>query len=367
MSDEINKKINSVLKEISKAYGDGSAMIMDENRTLDIQRISSGSLNLDLALGNGMPLGRNIELYGPESSGKTTVAILHAIEMQKAFPDLYILFVDIEHAVDPKLFESYGLDLGRTIIVQPDTAEEALDILEVFVRSDTVSLAIVDSVSALVPNEEAVKTMADQQMGLVARLMGKALRKLTPSASEHNVEVIWVNQVREKIGGFSPFGPSETTSGGRALKFFASVRINVKAGERIKDPKNKDNIIGHQINVNITKNKTAMPYKKASFDLYYGIGVDKLKEVADIAVLVGYVKRAGAYYQIKDEEGNKVKRAFNGEEIELSFQGQDSLVSHLREDTELYNILQESILTNTTPTLQQLQGELPEEVIQEEV
>ena len=201
MADEVNKKISSILREVSKTFGEGSAMILgDENYNFDIERISSGSLNLDLALGGGMPKGRIIEVYGQPSSGKTTITILHAVEVQRKIPDKYILFVDLEHTVDKALFESYGLNSNRIIIVQPDTAEEAFDIMEMFIRSGTISLAIMDSVSAILPKEEADKDMGSQQMGLVARLMGKALRKLTPIVSNTETSIIFINQIREKIG-----------------------------------------------------------------------------------------------------------------------------------------------------------------------
>lgn len=196
----INPKIQETLKEVAKVCGEGTAMILGESTKLDIKRISSGSLNFDLALGGGIPLGRTIEFFGPESGGKTTAAILACVQAQKAFPEKYALYVDVEHALDPKIIKEYGVNPDRLIISQPDTAEQAFDVAEAFIRSQQVSIVIVDSVSALVPSAEAKGEMSDQQMGLVARIMGKALRKLTGPANDYEVPIIFINQVREKIG-----------------------------------------------------------------------------------------------------------------------------------------------------------------------
>lgn len=351
-----NKEIASLLKSINKHYGEGKVSLMsEEDERLDIKRISSGSLNLDLAIGGGMPLGRTIEIYGKESSGKTTVAILHAIEMQKEFPDKYVAFIDVEHAADKNLFANYGLDLSRTTYVRPETGEEALDMMESLIRSGVISVIILDSISALLPEEEAQKTMKDQQMGLQARMLGKALRKITPAAAETGTEVIFINQVREKIGVM--FGDPETTSGGRALQFFVSLRIKLWPSGTIKNPNDKDDVIGHQVKAKITKNKTFAPHKKASFDLIYGEGVDKVKEIADIAYQIEIVSRAGAYYQIKDPDGEKIIRKVGSEEVELSFQGKESLVDYLREDEDLYNILHRAVMTGQIPTVEELRGE----------
>lgn len=344
-----NKDIKAVIKEINKAFGDNTAVILGEQDTevLDVERVSSGSLNLDLALGGGLPLGRIVEIYGPESSGKTTIALLHAAEMQKAYPDKYILFVDLEHSLNPKLAIKYGIDDKRLIITQPDTGEQALDVVESFIRSGLISLAIIDSVTALTPAAEAEGTMADQQIGLLARLMSKALRKLVAPAAKYNTEIIFINQLREKVGVL--YGNPETTPGGRALKFYSSVRIEVRSGERIT---NKNEVIGHIVNAKVAKNKTGMPFRKASFELIYGEGVDRVKEIVDIALLAGYVNRAGSYYQIKDENGDIITR--NG--TKLSFQGKDSFANYLKEDTELLNILEEAIRSGIKPGTEEITG-----------
>ncbi len=367
----LNNKIDRIMNDISKQYGEGSAMILGETKTLDINRVSSGSLNLDLALGGGIPTGRTVEVFGPESAGKTTVSLLYARELQQVEPEKYILFIDLEHAIDPALVESYGIDISKFIISQPDTGEQALNIVESFMRSGVISCAIIDSVSALLPEAEAKGEMQDQQMGLQARLMGKALRKLTPPASEYNCTVIFINQIREKVGIL--YGNPETTSGGRALTFYASIRINVRAGERIPNPNNKDEVIGHIVNARVVKNKTALPFKKASFELLYGKGVDRISEIADISIIAEYVNRAGAYYQIKNSEDEKIVRTvtpafanlieeeklakkISDNQVELSFMGKEKFVEYLKLDTHLFEIMETAIREGIAPSEEDLRA-----------
>jgi recombination protein RecA len=354
----VNPEIQAALKSIAKQYGEGSAMILGEAQDMDIERFPSGSLNLDLVLGGGWPRGRVVELYGPQSGGKTTVALLAIAQAQKAFPDRYALFIDLEHSLDVKLAKEYGVDEQRLVISQPDTGEQAFNIAEALIRSGTISVVVLDSVSALLPEAEAKGEMQDQQIGLQARLMSKALRKLTPPANEFETTIFFINQIREKVGVM--YGNPETTSGGRSLAFYSSVRVNIRPGERIPDPHKKDEVMGHIVNVNIVKNKTARPFKKGSFELIYGIGVDAVSEIADIALLGDFVQRAGAYYQIRENPRDKdtvITRHFNGEEVKLSFQGKDAFVSHLKEDTGLYEILDRAVRTGEAPSVEEIIGE----------
>lgn len=333
--------ISAVLKDISKQFGDGIARIMSDTEDLDIERVSSGSLNLDLALGGGFPKARTIEVYGPESGGKTTIALLHAAATQKKYPDKYVFFSDIEHSLDPSLLTAYDIDETHFIISQPDTAEQALDSVEAFIRSGLCSLVIIDSVSALVPSAEAEEDMSKQTIGLQARLMSKAMRKLTPVSSKFDCTIIFINQIREKVGVM--FGSPETTSGGRALNFYASIRVSVRPGEPINGPGGKDDRIGHIINARVVKNKTAKPYKLASFPLMYGIGVDTVFEVVDIALNAGLLTRAGSWIRILDAEGKPLVRNTEAGEVTLNFQSKDKFTEYVRSDTAMYNLLEHAI------------------------
>jgi recombination protein RecA len=268
----MDKELEKLITAIDKQYGEGSLQILDNNEAFNIERCPSGSLQLDLALGGGFPGGRIIELYGPESGGKTTVALFYIAQLQKKYPDKYTAFIDAEYALDINLARAYGVDTERMIISQPDNGEEAFNITESLIRSGKFSTVVIDSVSALVPKAEEESEMEQQSIGLQARMMSKALRKLTSVAGQNDCSIVFINQIREKVGAY---GNPETTSGGRALRFHASIRVEVRRGEPIKV---KDDTIGHEVKCKITKNKTATPYKQASFSLFYGKGIDIVDE-----------------------------------------------------------------------------------------
>ena len=295
-SDERKKAIESTMAKIEKDFGKGSVMMLGENLNMNVEVISTGSIGLDLAIGiGGLPKGRIIEIYGPESSGKTTVA-LHAIaEAQKAGG--MAAFIDAEHALDPSYAKALGVDIDNLIISQPDNGEQALEIADTLVGSGVIDMIVIDSVAALVPKAEIEGEMMDQQMGLQARLMSKALRKLTSSINRSKTITIFINQLREKIG--SSYGPSETTTGGRALKFFASIRMDVRRTETIK--KGED-ALGNRTKVRIVKNKLAPPFKTAVFDITYGKGISKLGEIIDLGVEANIVKKSGAWYSYEDNK-----------------------------------------------------------------
>jgi recombination protein RecA len=287
------KALEAALSQIDKQFGKGSAMKYGDRPELDIEVIPTGSLSLDLALGvGGYPRGRIIEIYGPESSGKTTLT-LHAIaEAQKM--GLTCAFVDAEHAFDPSYAKNLKINLDDLIISQPDNGEAALEITDTLVRSGAIDLIIIDSVAALVPQVELEGGMADNQMGLQARLMSKALRKLTSTVSKSNSTVIFINQIRMKIGVM--FGNPETTTGGNALKFYASVRLDIRRGNAIKE---QEDILGNETKVKVVKNKVAPPFKTAEFEIMYGEGVSRLGEVIDIATKLEIIEKSGSWYAFK--------------------------------------------------------------------
>jgi recombination protein RecA len=285
-----NKALDAALVQIERAFGKGSIMRMGQRASEEIEVISSGSLSLDLALGiGGFPRGRIIEIYGPESSGKTTLA-LHAIaEAQKRGGTC--AFIDAEHALDPTYARKLGVDVDNLLISQPDAGEQALEICDTLVRSGAIDVLVIDSVAALVPRAELEGEMGDNHMGLHARLMSQALRKLTGSVSKSHTMLIFLNQIRLKIGVM--FGNPETTTGGNALKFYASVRMEIR---RIGSIKDRENITGNQTRVKVAKNKLAPPFREVEFDIMYGEGISKVGELIDLGVKAGVVEKSGAWY-----------------------------------------------------------------------
>lgn len=308
------KAIESAMGQIEKQFGKGSIMKLGEHSTLNIDSISTGCLDLDIALGiGGVPRGRIIEIYGPESSGKTTVALHIAAEAQKLGGA--VAFVDAEHALDPSYARNLGVDTENLIVSQPDTGEQGLEIAEALVRSGAIDVLVVDSVAALVPRAEIEGEMGDSHVGLQARLMSQALRKLTGTINKSNCIVIFINQLREKVGVM--FGNPETTTGGRALKFYASVRMDVR---RIDSIKQGDEIIGNRTRVKIMKNKVAPPFKVAEFDIMYNEGISKVGNIIDVGVKESIVQKSGAWFSYND--------------IRLG-QGRENAKQYLRENPEV--------------------------------
>ena len=324
------KALETALSNIERSFGKGSVMRLGDQKSLDIEAVSTGSLGLDIALGiGGLPKGRIIEIYGPESSGKTTLS-LHAIaEAQK--DGGVCAFVDAEHALDPTYAAKLGVDLDDLLVSQPDTGEQALEIADTLVRSGAVDLLVVDSVAALTPRAEIEGEMGDSLPGMQARLMSQALRKLTASISKSKCMVIFINQIRMKIGVM--FGSPETTSGGNALKFYASVRLDIRRIGAIKD---REETIGNQTRVKVVKNKVAPPFRQVEFDILYGEGISKTGELIDLGVKCEVVEKAGSWYSYKEErigQGREKTRQFLkdnpdiADEIEHEIRRQSGLLS----------------------------------------
>jgi recombination protein RecA len=289
------KALDAALTQIERAFGKGSVMRMGSREVVDIESISTGSLGLDVALGiGGLPRGRIVEIYGPESSGKTTLALHVIAEAQKKGGTC--AFVDAEHALDPGYARKLGVNLDELLISQPDAGEQALEISDTLVRSGAIDVLVVDSVAALVPRAELEGEMGDSHVGLQARLMSQALRKLTSTVSRSNCMVIFINQIRMKIGVM--FGSPETTTGGNALKFYASVRLDIRRIGAIKD---KDDVVGNQTRVKVVKNKLAPPFKVVEFDIMYGEGVSKTGELVDLGVKAGVVEKSGAWFSYNSQ------------------------------------------------------------------
>ncbi|MDP4840865.1 MAG: recombinase RecA [Alphaproteobacteria bacterium] len=328
------KALEAALGQIERAFGKGSIMRMGEQGALDIEAISTGSLGLDIALGiGGFAKGRVIEVYGPESSGKTTLALHVVAEAQKAGGTC--AFVDAEHALDPVYARKLGVNVDDLLIAQPDAGEQALEITDTLVRSGGVDVVVVDSVAALVPKAELEGDMGDSHMGLQARLMSQALRKITGSISKSKCMVIFINQIRHKIGVM--FGSPETTTGGNALKFYASMRLDIR---RIGAIKNREEVVGNQTRVKVVKNKVAPPFKIVEFDIMYGQGISKTGELLDLGVKAEIVDKAGSWYSYEGErlgqgrEGAKIFLAENpavAQEIEDAIRSNSGLLSRILE------------------------------------
>ncbi|MEA3008316.1 MAG: recombination protein RecA [Sphingomonadales bacterium] len=320
------KALEAALAQIDRAFGKGSAMKLGSREAVEIETISTGSLGLDIALGiGGLPRGRVIEVYGPESSGKTTLALHVIAEAQKAGGTA--AFVDAEHALDPVYARKLGVDVDELIVSQPDTGEQALEITDTLVRSNAVDVLVVDSVAALVPRAEIEGEMGDSHVGLQARLMSQSLRKLTGSISKSKCLVIFINQLRMKIGVM--YGNPETTTGGNALKFYASVRLDIRRTGQIKD---RDDIVGNTTRVKVVKNKVAPPFKQVEFDIMYGEGISKVGEILDLGVKAGIVEKSGAW--------------FSYDSIRIG-QGRENSKTYLKENPEVAERLERAIRGKT--------------------
>jgi recombination protein RecA len=322
-NNEKQKALDSALAHIERQFGKGSIMKLGaDNPVQEIEATSTGSLGLDIALGiGGLPKGRIIEIYGPESSGKTTLTLHCVAEEQKKGG--VCAFVDAEHALDPQYAKKLGVDLDELLISQPDTGEQALEITDTLVRSGAVSMVVVDSVAALTPKAELEGDMGDHNVGVQARLMSQAMRKLTGSISKSNCMVIFINQIRMKIGVM--FGSPETTTGGNALKFYSSVRLDIRRIGAIKD---RDEIVGNATRVKVVKNKVAPPFKQVEFDIMYGEGISKNGELLDLGVTAGVVEKSGAWYSYGDErigQGRENAKVFLSENSEIAFELEDKI------------------------------------------
>ena len=320
-----SKALEAALSQIERAFGKGSVMKLGQSKAVEVDAISTGSLGLDIALGiGGLPRGRVIEIYGPESSGKTTLTLHVVAEAQKKGGTC--AFIDAEHAMDPAYAKKLGVNIDDLLISQPDTGEQALEIADTLVRSGAVDVLVVDSVAALVPQAELEGEMGDSHMGLQARLMSQALRKLTSSISKSNCMVIFINQIRMKIGVM--FGNPETTTGGNALKFYASVRLDIR---RIGAIKNKDDVVGNQTRVKVVKNKVAPPFKVIEFDIMYGEGISKMGELIDLGSKIGVVEKSGSWF------------SFDSQRIG---QGREQAKQFLRENPEMATAIEAKIRAN---------------------
>jgi len=316
-----HKALETALQQLEKQYGKGTVMRLGENTALQVEAISTGSISLDVALGiGGVPKGRIIEVYGPESSGKTTIALHIIASAQRAGGEA--AFIDAEHALDPVYAKALGVDTDSLLVAQPDTGEQALEIAEALVRSGAIEVLVVDSVAALVPRAEIEGEMGDSFVGLQARLMSQALRKLAGAISKSNCVVVFINQLREKIGVM--YGNPETTTGGRALKFYSSVRIEIR---RIEHIKNGTTLMGSRTRAKVVKNKIAPPFKEAEFDIMYGEGISKVGELVDMGVKFGLVQKAGAWFSVGENR----------------FQGRDAVKQFFKENPDVANEMEAQI------------------------
>ncbi len=333
---EKDKALEAALSQIERAFGKGSIMRLGQDTKIDIEAISTGSLGIDIALGiGGLPKGRIVEIYGPESSGKTTLALSVIAQAQKKGGTC--AFVDAEHALDPSYAKKIGVDINNLLISQPDAGEQALEIADTLVRSGAIDVLVVDSVAALVPKAELEGEMGDSHMGLQARLMSQALRKLTATVSRSNTLIIFINQIRMKIGVM--FGNPETTTGGNALKFYASIRMDIRRVGAIKD---KEDVIGSQTRVKIVKNKVAPPFKTVDFDIMYGEGISKVGELIDLGVKAGIIEKAGAWF------------SYNGEKLG---QGRENAKQVLRDNPALADEIERKIRADAGHLTSELIGD----------
>jgi recombination protein RecA len=321
-AEDRKKALATALSQIEKDYGKGTIMKLGENAHMNVEAIPTGSLTLDLALGiGGVPKGRIVEIFGPESSGKTTVALHIAAEVQKLGGEA--AFIDAEHALDPFYAKALGVNIDNLLVSQPDSGEQALEITDALVRSGAVDVVVVDSVAALVPQQEIDGEMGSSHVGLQARLMSQALRKLSGSISKTNCVVIFINQLREKVGVM--YGNPETTTGGRALKFYASVRIDVRKVENLKQG---DEVFGNRVKCKVVKNKVAPPFRVAEFDIIYGKGISKAGEIIDVAIELGIIQKSGSWF------------SYNGEKVA---QGKENTKKAIAENEALMKELEEKI------------------------
>ena len=324
MAVDKSKALETALGQIEKQFGKGAVMRLGQNEAMHVDAIPTGSLSLDLALGiGGLPRGRIVEIYGPESSGKTTLALHCIAEGQKSGG--YAAFIDVEHALDPVYARALGVDVDSLLVSQPDTGEQALEITEQLVRSGALDVVVIDSVAALLPRSELEGEMGESSVGVVARLMSQALRKLAGVVSKTGCIVIFINQLREKIGVM--YGNPETTPGGRALKYFASVRIDMR---RIETLKNGSEMIGNRTRAKVIKNKVAPPFKEAEFDIIYGQGISKVGEIIDLAVKLELIDKAGAWFTVGD----------------VRLQGRDNVREYLEQNPEVMDKLEQEIRAN---------------------
>ncbi len=327
------KALEAALSQIDRAFGKGSVMRLGQNKAIEVEAIPTGSLGLDIALGiGGLPKGRVIEIFGPESSGKTTLALHTVAEAQKKGG--ICAFVDAEHALDPIYAQKLGVDIDELLISQPDTGEQALEIADTLVRSGAVDVLVIDSVAALTPKAELEGEMGDSLPGLQARLMSQALRKLTASISKSNCMVIFINQIRHKIGVM--FGSPETTTGGNALKFYASVRLDIRRTGQIKD---RDEVIGNHTRVKVVKNKVAPPFRQVEFDIMYGEGISHTGELLDLGVTAGIIEKSGSWY------------SYNSERIG---QGRENAKRFLAENPQMADEIEQAIRANAGIVAEQI-------------
>ena len=336
MADDKQKALETAISQIEKQFGKGAVMKLGQNSTLNVEAVPTGSIALDFALGiGGVPKGRIVEIYGPESSGKTTVALHIVAEAQKRGGEA--VFIDVEHALDPVYAKALGVDIDSLLVSQPDTGEQALEICEALVRSGAIDVVVIDSVAAMVTKSEIEGDMGDSHVGVQARLMSQALRKLTGAISKSNCVAIFINQLREKIGVM--YGNPETTPGGRALKFYSSVRLDVRRVEQLKQG---GEIIGNRTKVKVVKNKVAPPFKEAEFDIMYGRGISKEGEILDLAVKFEHIQKSGAWFSL------------NGERLG---QGRDNVKEYLRNNPALLEEMDQKVRASMMEMLKQKKEE----------